>query len=133
MSGGGWIAIVDNDDSALEATADLVRTLGSAAVGLASAAEFLNRGISGSGRLDHRHADVRDERSRTSCTPRRIRHPNAHHSDSCLSRGRHPYPGSGGGSWNYLEKPLEAIRLLACVRTAVGQPGETARRDLQDE
>jgi FixJ family two-component response regulator len=134
MTGDLLIAIVDDDDLVREATVDLVRALGFAAAGFASAAELLK-----SEDLRQMACLITDMRmpgmsglelySRLagSGTPIPTILVTAYPEDSTRLRALE------AGVRYYLEKPLEADRLLACIRSAVGRDGEPASRDHQDE
>jgi FixJ family two-component response regulator len=134
MTGDLLIAIVDDDDLVREATVDLVRALGFAAAGFASAAELLKSedlrqmaclitdmrmpGMSGLELYAHLVG---------AGTPIPTILVTAYPEDSTRTRALE------AGVRYYLEKPLEAGRLFTCVRSAVGQRGEQASRDLHDE
>jgi FixJ family two-component response regulator len=134
MTGDLLIAIVDDDDLVREATVDLVRALGFAAAGFASAAELL------------KSEDLRQ----MACLITDMRMPGMSGLElsSHLARSGTPIPtilvtaypedstrirALEAGIGYYLEKPLEATRLLACIRSAVGQRGEPASHDRQDK
>jgi FixJ family two-component response regulator len=125
MSGDLLIAIVDDDDSTREATVDLVRALGFAAAEFASAAELL------------RWKDLRQ----TACLIADMRMPGMNGLELYLRLAGSStpiptilvtaYPEANtraraleAGVQCYLEKPLEADGLLACVRSALGHRNE---------
>jgi FixJ family two-component response regulator len=131
MTGDLLIAIVDDDDLVREATVDLVRALGFAAAGFASASELLKSedlpqmaclitdmrmpGMSGL----ELHAHLAG-----SGTPIPTILVTAYPEDSTRIRALE------AGVRDYLEKPLDADQLLACVRSAVGQRGKQAGQSL---
>lgn len=122
MSDGPLIAIVDDDQSAREAIASLVRSLGLAAAEFGSAADFLRS----------------DQRSRAACLIADVRMPGM----SGIELYRHliavgapiptvlvtAYAGETArnhalkaGALCYLAKPIDPDELLACIRSAVGE------------
>jgi FixJ family two-component response regulator len=120
MPGNLSIAIVDDDESAREASVDLARALGFSAAGYSRAADFLNS------------ADL----SQTACLIADVWMPemNGLELHQHLVRSGTPvptilvtsYPDQSvrmraleAGVASYLEKPLEADRLLACLRKAM--------------
>ncbi|WP_262031439.1 response regulator transcription factor [Microvirga sp. Mcv34] len=129
MTGELLIAIVDDDDSAREAAVDLVRALGFAAVGFSSGTALLNS-------EDLRTMD---------CLIADVRMPDMGgfelHLALAGSDARIPtilmtaYPDErirkralAAGVRCFIEKPLEADHLLACIRSAVAGPGASEHR-----
>jgi FixJ family two-component response regulator len=134
MSGDLLIAIVDDDDSTREATVDLVQAVGFAAAGFASAAELL--ASENLRQMACLIADVRMPRMdglelyrhlAGSSTPIPTILMTAHPEDDTRARALE------AGVQCYLEKPLEVGRLIACVRSAVGEHGGQAGRVPQRE
>ncbi|WP_114769976.1 response regulator transcription factor [Microvirga subterranea] len=129
MSDDLLIVIVDDDQSAREATGDLVRALGFQAVEFCSAADLLKS----------------EERGRMTCLIADVQMPGMNGLDLYLqlSASGTPPPtvlmtayrdeamrerAVEAGVDFYLEKPLEADQLLACVRSAIEHRDEPARQ-----
>lgn len=130
MSDDLLIAIVDDDQSAREATVDLVRALGFAAAGFCSAADLLES----------------EERRQMACLIADVQMPGTSGLElyAQLTASGTPIPtvlvtaypddamrrrAMEAGVDFYLEKPLEAEGLLACVRSAIAHHGEPAARN----
>ncbi|WP_029009964.1 response regulator transcription factor [Azospirillum halopraeferens] len=121
MSDDSLIAVVDDDESAREAVAGLVRSLGFLAAEFGSAADFL----------------ASDQRSRTACLIADVRMPGVTGPElySHLMASGTPIPtvlitayareaardrALKSGIRCYLAKPLDPDELLACIRSAIG-------------
>lgn len=121
MSDHPLISIVDDDESAREAVAGLVRSLGFVAAEFESAADFLKS----------------DHRSRTACLIADVRMPGMTGPElySHLMASGTPIPtvlmtayadeaaharALKAGIRCYLAKPLKPDKLLACIRSAIG-------------
>ena len=121
MSDHTLISVVDDDESAREAVAGLVRSLGFVAAEFESAADFLNS----------------DYLSRTACLIADVRMPGMTGSElyrHLIAMGTPipavlitAYPDEAArnralkaGVRCYLAKPLEPDELLACIRLAIG-------------
>ena len=122
MSATPLIAIVDDDDSARDATLSLVRALGFAASGFRSAADYL-----GSGDMSQTACLIADVRMPGMSGPELYRHlvasgtpiptvlVTAYPENSTRARAL-----KAGVGW-YLAKPLEPDELLGCIRSALAQ------------
>ena len=124
MTGDLLIAIVDDDEPAREAIVDLVRALGFAATGFASAAALLNS--EDLRKMDCLIADVRmpgmggfelHRELAVSGLPIPTILMTAHPDDRIRAQAL------DAGVKFYIGKPLEADELLSCIRSAVGRSG----------
>lgn len=123
MSDAGLIAVVDDDDSAREAIAGLVKTFGFAVVAFASGAALLQS----------------QDLSRVACLIADMRMPEMTGLELVqrLKRARTPvptvlvsaYPNEqtrrqvlAAGAVGYLAKPIDGDLLLACLRDALRPP-----------
>ncbi|WP_114943385.1 response regulator transcription factor [Microvirga calopogonii] len=123
------IAIVDDDESAREAIVDLVKALGFAATGFASAAALLNS--ENLHKMDCLIADVRMPAMGGFELHRELvglGFPIPTILMTAYPDDRVRAQALGAGVKIYLAKPLEAEELLSCIQSAIGHSGEPGKR-----